>query len=921
MIEKFFISPNAPLPEIGAKWFVARFESRLKNVPASFDGIIVLSPTRAAAKSLREAIFAECVAKGIEGICELTITTLEDELSLYQDTSKTATVTEIRAAWLSTLKECNLSKFYALFPTEIPKRADFFNVAKEIEFLQNTLAENALRISDAANILADTPDAQRWRDLAELEFHFENVLARAERLTQLQSLKNSISARVQKGAKNIVVMGNPDVSATLKKFLNAIENSGAKIDVAIFAEKQNMFDTFGTPLPSHYIDTFIPLTNEDIRVYADIESEARALANLAKEYGEKVYDTLAIACEQNEAVDKFKAELGKVGVNAITLEAESLEHTSIYSLIRALRDYIESPTFPRFQNFARNPLALKKMEIQTGIDGNKILSDLDFISSESACADISQARNALLARLRSSNFNTDPKREQLLQIKYLRDLFDFADEIISASTSVKKIENLLSYFIDNASDEKQVQAFAVITETLREISNAEKLSHTNFERGEVFEIILEHLKSATIPLKMDDKRLPLQDWMEIFWSPAPHVALCDMNDGIVPLANSDGVFLNDSIRRKLGIRNQQLRQARDTYMLETLILSRKGCGAVTVCVPKRNLKNDPITPSRILFQTPDLPARTRFLFSDTQEIQTRSKTKPEWNLSVEKTPYTGYYTATRLNAYLNSPWQFYLQYVLKMESIEIFKEEIDAGQFGNLFHTVMKNFAYSDIKHSTDAKKIAEFFAKDFDTTARETFGTSPRAQVAIQLENLRNRIIACAKPQAELRAQGWEIESAETPFKFEMFGKEFTGVFDRIDINQTTGERLVIDYKTYDKFTKNIAQDKHVKIKKGEDGNPENHWLNLQLPLYLKAAKEKFGDTKITCAYFVAPKNVSDCDIDIWENIEDFEKSAIEKILKIVEEIENGNFAPTETPKYDNFADVFRIDAQTLKEYVRFDK
>ncbi len=921
MIKKVFIPPTAPLPELGAKWFVERFKERLQDIPITFDKILVLTPTRAAAKNLHNSIFAECIAQGIEGISELTITTLEDELSQYQQTSQTATSTEIQASIIATLSEIELSDLNGLFPCGIPIRKDFLNIAKEIEFLKDALAENLMSISDASKMLADSPDAERWENLAKIEILFEEKLTKVGLFTHLQSLKKSLENSASSGVDTVVVIGNPDISVPLKEFLNLSEANGKEVEIVAFAKDENKFDKFATPLAPQYCDTELPLQDSDIKIYANIKKQAQAVAVLASNYNEKVYDTLAIACEQNEAVEFFKDELAKVGVNAITLESETLEHTTTYSLIRAIKEYCNAPTFTNFLNIVRNPFISKKFQNELKKTEEEILSDLDFIGIESACANVPQARSALYARLHSPHFSEDRQQSRLIKIKYLRDIFDFSDECIALPSPAERVGEFILKLLPPPEFENQARAIMVLEETLREIESAEKKSNTHFERNEIFTLLLEHLKATSMPLELDDDRLALQDWMEIFWSPSPHVVLCDMNDGIVPLANSDGLFLNDTIRKKLSMRHQQLRQARDAYMLETLLLSRQNVGTITVSVPKRNSNGDPLMPSRILFQTSTLPERTKLLFQEPTEIEIQQRTTAEWNLNVERLAYKGNYSATRLTTYLNSAWQFYLQFVLGMESVEIFRDEIDALQFGNIFHKTMYNFANSELKDSADEKKIAKYLAENFDEVCRENFGTNIRTQVRIQLENLRNRIISCAKPQSERRQQGWKIVSAEMPFAFQMFGRKFTGVFDRVDRNEKTGTYAVIDYKTYDKFTPNIAKENHIKLRKHKDKDDEIEWKNLQLPLYLLAAKGIFDNAKIECAYFVAPKNVSDCSISVWEDIEDFEESAKEKILEIVENIEAGNFTPNEAPKYDNYADIFRIDFETLKECVRFQK
>ncbi len=216
-----------PLPQAGAKWFAEKFRGRLERPPADFGGILVLVPTRSAAKNLREAIFSECLSRGFEGVCHLSVGTPEDEIAKFLDPEKNATGSLVSAAWIAALSRARLKTLTGLFPFGAPKREDFSNVAGELEFLQNALAENLLGIAGAAEKLADSPDARRWENLAELEAAFEEVLAQAGARPRRELLKEAAAARAAAGEKFVVCMGNPDMPAALKLMLEKFSENGA----------------------------------------------------------------------------------------------------------------------------------------------------------------------------------------------------------------------------------------------------------------------------------------------------------------------------------------------------------------------------------------------------------------------------------------------------------------------------------------------------------------------------------------------------------------------------------------------------------------------------------------------------------------------------------------------------------------------
>ena len=922
VIERLFIPPAGALPHCGAKWFCRFFADRLDRRPASFESILVLVPTRAAAKSLRTAILGECVARGVQAVANLAISTLEDELAKSQDRNATPTAAESTAVWLDILRRGNLAQYTALFPSDTPQRADLLNVVGQIASLQKTLAENLLTISQAAERLADTPDAPRWHDLSALEKIFSRRLAEAGKIHPAQSLSNAVEAAADGAFDTLVSIGNPDVSVILKKLETAFEAHGKRVISAVFeCGNADMFDKFGTPLPEPFAEADTLVADAQIRLYPDIPAEAAAVAELAESYGAaNAYNTLSVACEQKKSVEVFRDALAKVGVNAVSLDGESAVKCAVGGLLQSFADYLEDGTFANFRKFAQNPLVLSAFEKKFGKSRAQILSDIDFISAESVCADTAQARDALLAHVFSDS--PDPRKPRFAAAKYLRELFDFVDEISAPAprgqSAVERIEDALSNFPPDESDALQVFAADVLKEAFAEIAAAEKFANTQFSRTEILTLASRQLNAAPAPQTFDARHLPLRDWMEIFWSDAPHVVLCDMNDGTVPLANADGIFLNDSIRRTLGMRTQAVRRARDAYMLAVLAKSRGGEGnALSVCIPRADTSGEPLRPSRILFQTQNLPERVKLLFAAPKNPKPPTKQTPEWKLRAPLKRFERKYSASCLNTYLGSPWQFYLQYVLGMEDFDPQADELDAAAFGSLFHKTLFGFAQSPESDSPVPERVRAAMLDIFEKTARDDFGKRPRAQVRLQLENLRGRISAVAGVQAQHRALGWKISAAEKRFETEICGKPFAGIFDRIDINENDGSVLVLDYKTYDKTAKSITKTKHVRERR--DGSLE--WDNLQMPLYFAIAKKMFAGRKISCGFFVAPKDTESTAIDIWDDIENYEQSALEKAAETIDAIENMRFEPLEKPRFDNFDDVFKTDFETLKQTVKFDR
>lgn len=93
-------------------------------------------------------------------------------------------------------------------------------------------------------------------------------------------------------------------------------------------------------------------------------------------------------------------------------------------------------------------------------------------------------------------------------------------------------------------------------------------------------------------------------------------------------------------------------------------------------------------------------------------------------------------------------------------------------------------------RDSADPAEIFEFLSPRLDSLALAEFGSRPRAQVRMQLENLRARLRRAAEVQAARRADGWRITDTEREFSFSEGGFEFAGRIDRIDARESGGGR-----------------------------------------------------------------------------------------------------------------------------------
>jgi len=180
--------------------------------PLDLSRILVVVPTRQSGRRLREAIAAHA-AKYTQAAFPPRVVT-PDRLIAPDPGAGTASRLESLLAWTEIFRGLDLTGFRQVFPVDPPARnfAWALRLAQEFGRLQGALAEAGLRLEDVpAKAGGDFPEAERWRQLAELE------RLQAAKLRGL-NLRDAQAARIERatapilpaGIRRIVLLGTPD---------------------------------------------------------------------------------------------------------------------------------------------------------------------------------------------------------------------------------------------------------------------------------------------------------------------------------------------------------------------------------------------------------------------------------------------------------------------------------------------------------------------------------------------------------------------------------------------------------------------------------------------------------------------------------------------------------------------------------------
>ena len=422
--------------------------------------------------------------------------------------------------------------------------------------------------------------------------------------------------------------------------------------------------------------------------------------------------------------------------------------------------------------------------------------------------------------------------------------------------------------------------------------------------------------------------IDLEGWLELPWNGARLMIVTGMNDGFVPDGHLSDVFLPDTLRKKLNLRCDADRLARDAYLMRGLVESHRDDGRVCFLVSKTGATRDPLKPSRLLFRCSDaeLVGRARRLFGDSEDEQDSYpptisfllQAGPPADIPAERLA-PGRLSVTQCREYLACPFRFYLKIILGMEELDDEKVEMDPLDFGSLVHEVLSRMAQSNEMANCDHDvNLSEFLCAEAENWAAERFGFPLPLQIRIQLDTAKQRLRAAARVQADLVKEGWRILDSEVRITADLCGLPIGGRIDRIDRHSKTGQIRILDYKTSDTVQKpdeaHLASvvDEVADYMRVNVAGKEKRWVDLQLPLYrILLPKEVYFDNRIELGYFNLPKTTDETGVMICEGLDDrLLESARICAESIVKDIRNRRFwPPVKRVQYDDFESLFPAD------------
>ena len=538
--------------------------------------------------------------------------------------------------------------------------------------------------------------------------------------------------------------------------------------------------------------------------------------------------------------------------------------------------------------------------LQYGIRGNKWLSAWEYQSDN--LEKINLIREKIISPIYKFKENLKG-RKTVKEIS--TELYNFLIEVGVYKKITEKIEMIKS---DNTLSSRELEianTYIQVWNTF--ISLLDEITETLGDKNVSFEtyknILIEGISMHQIGiLPTSNDHILIGDVSRTRNSNIKVLFVIGVNDGVFPLPFSSEGFLNDSERDALLESGVELAKNTKLLLLEenfniykaltvpteklyisfpTSDMSGNALRASSVInqmkniFPKMNIKSNIICSDTGIY-TPDSNFTSMLnnlrIYYDGNEIDDAWKNlylwyKENWNEKISKVQTSLDYKNTiecidskhskslygtnmntsvsRLEAYANCPYMFYLRYGLKLKERKIFK--LDTPDIGLYLHDIIDKFSEYVISNNINVRNIEREYSDEIVSRLIDDslinfkdniFNSSNQMkQLSIKLKRVIKRIVWMIV--MHIKAGDFDITGSEVEFgqgkdidavKIELSdGNTLTlnGKIDRIDIAKTEEGKYIriIDYKSYNKELK--LSDIY-------------YGLQLQLLVYLDAATEE---------------------------------------------------------------------------------
>lgn len=967
-VTRHFIDWNQPVLPSAADYLIERYGTSRQ---LDLSNVVIVFTGRRASRRMLELLFEKAAPRWPDFLPPRMTTFQQFPEMLYRQKHRWADDLTQLLIWKKALSAIPAADLKAALPTVPDDDAvpSWLSLCESLRRQHNELAEDGIEfdvVQQALERSGNRKESMRWKALRRIQSEYLMQLDVLQLWDRQASRLIAVDQDECTADFDIVLMGTVDMNLVVRKMLLQVQDRVTAIVHAPNSEAHR-FDDLGCLLADDWVEARLDIPVQDSRVADDPESQAdQIVREIADLDGTRRADDIAIGVADESLVPTITQKLANAGLKGRWPVEMELSETRPWRLLSALTEHLSSgsegqpPDFETFSRLVRHPdlSELVDATVRKAVSSRRAgvvdwLTELDkytarhlqsspgvllgakrprqivgavIESVESLLRHLAQVETA--EKQRPSRTQA-PQQKQLLfddqaevipqdvhqQLQSRRPLSFWANGLLRMLAAVYRQRELNLETRRDRGISECCDAISAAVEALQQVPESVMPVCT---AAQGLQMILRHISDASIPPEADDAAIDLLGWLELAMDDSPVLFLAGFNEGFVPESLTSDVFLPNSFRSELGLRDNKRRYARDAYALTAMMHSRE---RIVYIAGRRDAKGNPQMPSRLWFaaERSSLPDRVqRFYDEESSSVPVAaSSDAAELPNDDDFSRASGFLipspssvaaapaeiSVTSFRDYLYCPYRYFLKRELRLKSIEDETLELEAAAFGSLVHDVLKQFGQSSVVHALRPEPIEEFLLKSLNTYATKRFGRNHSATVAVQLQMMQSRLSAFARWQADNAKEGWRIRYIEEDLKYPEFrdseGRSvvLAGRVDRIDQHERTGHWRVLDYKTSERADKPESTHRT----KGE-------WVDLQLPLYRLLVRSLGLNEHVQLGYIHLPGDLAAIGASIadWshEDLASADETAREVAASIID-LKIDRIAPAKERRYTEFSRV----------------
>lgn len=304
------------------------------------------------------------------------------------------------------------------------------------------------------------------------------------------------------------------------------------------------------------------------------------------------------------------------------------------------------------------------------------------------------------------------------------------------------------------------------------------------------------------------------------------VVLPSMNEGIFPTRSEKDLFINQSVRREVGLPYDKERENLFYYYFTELTNGKKEVYLSYIEEETRDVRSRFI--DFLIEQGKTVVDETKLRLENTVlEHPRREVTKDAQVFNRLRAIVSGKgLSPTHLRDYRQCSYRFYLKYILRIHELEDIVEEPGAREWGNAMHRALHYFYKYDVQQGYTEKDIDNtrpLLDKRLVTAIRNEIARVPKKVIGFDIELYRRRMKQVLHSDVKRFNEGFRVvtDRLEKYVNADMLiGDVQVNLFGRADrVDEKDNMYYVIDYKS------KVPAKKYYTVGHG--------FQEFQLPLY----------------------------------------------------------------------------------------